>query len=335
MVLKAADELRHPAFLNDDYHWRESLYFNFNDTANQIGGWLYLWVVPNQPMPSGMLVSFYHGGWPDLAVNDKAMTAPGHCLVDGNRWVYCFKKDADHLIDADFDNVELFGMHFRRLDPLKRQHLSFDDGEGNGFNFEARFLMPPYDYADGVHPTPSWMAANRYHRAWKVDGNIRIAGKEYRIAATGDSDHSWGQRHSIEFCKNLFKMWSFQTADGKLSVSVLKQGIDENDNQIALGYVTRNGKVAAAREIETSARYDENGVQRDVTLTITDETGHVIRARMPEMHSYIGSGSWSTFWGYEGVGDYVVEGVGTVTGLISYFWPPRVTPQALAAGKWK
>jgi len=49
MVLKAADELRHPAFLNDDYHWRESLYFNFNDTANQIGGWLYLWVVHNHP----------------------------------------------------------------------------------------------------------------------------------------------------------------------------------------------------------------------------------------------------------------------------------------------
>ncbi|MBN9571747.1 MAG: hypothetical protein J0H30_12055, partial [Alphaproteobacteria bacterium] len=37
------------------------------------------------------------------------------------------------FIDADFDNVELSGLRFRRLEPLKRQHLSFDDGAGNGF----------------------------------------------------------------------------------------------------------------------------------------------------------------------------------------------------------
>jgi hypothetical protein len=56
---------------------------------------------------------------------------------------------------------------------------------------------------------------------------------------------------------------------------------------------------------------------------------------MPKMHSYIGSGSLEAFWGFEGVGDYIVEGVGTVPGLASYFWPSRVTPEALHAGKWK
>jgi hypothetical protein len=335
MVLKASDELRHPEFMNDDYHWRESLYFNFNDAANKIGGWLYLWVVPNQPKPSGMLVSFYHGAWPDLKVNDKAMASPGHRIVAGDRWIYCFKQDVDHLIDANFDDVELCGMKFRRLEPLKQQKLTFDDGEGNGFDLDARFMMHPYDYADGVHPTPPWMAANRYHRSWWVKGTLRIGGKEHPVSCTGDSDHSWGQRHSIEFCKNLFKMWSFQTSDGSLSISVLKQGIDERDTQIALGYVTRDGKTAAAAEVETSASYDENGVQQGVDLTVTDELGRTIRAQMPKMHSYIGSGTPETFWGYEGVGDYIVEGVGTVPGLISYFWPPRVTPQALHAGKWK
>lgn len=335
MVLKASDELRHPEFMNDDYHWRESLYFNFHDADNKIGGWLYLWVVPNQPKSSGMLVSFYHGPWPDLAVNDKAMNAPGHRITNGDNWVYCFKRDADYLIDADFDNVELFGLKFCRNEPLKSQHLTFDDGEGNGFDFEARFMMPPYDYADGVHPTPQWMATNRYHRSWWASGTLKIAGKEYQIKSTGDSDHSWGQRHSIDFCKNLFKMWSFQTADGALSISVLNQGIDEDDNEIALGFVTKDGKVAAAATVETSALFDENGVQHGVDLVVVDELGRTIRAKMPKMHSFIGSGTRETFWGYEGVGDYEVEGVGTVPGLISYFWPPRVTPQALHAGKWK
>ena len=146
-------------------------------------------------------------------------------------------------------------------------------------------------------------------------------------------DHSWGQRHNIEFAKNLFKMWSFQTSDGSLSISVLKQGV--GDKEVALGFVTRDGKVAAAATVETSAHYDANGVQSDVTLVVVDEIGREVRATMSKMHSYLGSGSRQSFWGYEGVGDYVVEGVGVVPGLISYFWPARVTNQDLQAGKYK
>jgi len=331
MVLAASDELRHSHMVNDDVHWRESLYFNFNDARNGIGAWIYLWVVPNQPKPSGMLVSFYHGGWPDLTINDLAMNAPGHRVLADGRWVYCFKKDADHLIAEDFDDVELFGLHLKRIEPLKTQHLTFDDGEGAGFDLTARFLTPPYDYADGVNPTPGWIAANRYHRAWAVSGSLRIGGQTYDIDARGDSDHSWGQRHSAEFAKNLFKMWSFQAPDGDLSISVLKQGVD--DKEIALGFLARDGKVASAARVETSASYDDDGVQSAVDLLVVDELGREVRATMPKMHSFIGSGSRESFWGYEGVGDYLVEGVGRVPGLISYFWPGRVTPAILQARK--
>jgi hypothetical protein len=335
MVLKASDELRHPEFLNDDFHWRESLYFNFNDPKNEIGAWLYLWVVPNQPAPSGMLVSFYHGAWPDLDINERAMASPGHRVVNGSNWVYCFQKNADYLLDQNFDDVELFGMKFKRLEPLKHQKLTFDDGEGNGFDFDASFFMNPYDYADGPFPTPEWMAANRYHRSWAVKGTIRIAGKEYKVATAGDSDHSWGQRHNENFAKHLFKMWSFQTADGALSVSILKQGVDEQDAQIPLGFVTRHGKASPVTEIQSKAQYDTNGVQHGIDLVIKDQTGQTIRAKMPKMHSYIGHGTRERFWGFEGVGNYVVEGIGDVSGLISYFWPSRVTPELLHAGRYE
>src|ERR1700753_1112779 len=101
MVLKASDELRHTSLVNDDYHWRESLYFNFNDPKSGIGAWLYLLGVANQPQASGTRVSFYHGAWPALSANDDAMASPGHLKVDGERWHYCYKQDADHLITAD------------------------------------------------------------------------------------------------------------------------------------------------------------------------------------------------------------------------------------------
>jgi hypothetical protein len=334
MVLKAGDELRHTSILNEDYYWRESLYFNFNDSTNRIGGWLYLWVVPNQPEPSGMLVSLYHGQWPDFTINDKAMSSDGHRIVEGDRWIYCFKRDVDYLIDEDFDDVSLCGMTFRRVEPLRRQHLKFEDPEGNGFDLEAEFLMPPYDYADGAHKTPYWMATNRYHRSWHAKGVLTIAGHRYQVDCTGDSDHSWGQRHNIEFAKNLFKMWSFQSREHGLSVSVLKQGVSEEDEQIPLGYVTRDGRVAAATRIETSASYDQDGVQSSIVLEVEDELGRVVKAQMSSMHAFVGSGSLETLWGYEGVGDYIVDGIGKVQGLCSYFWPARVTPARLSSGEW-
>jgi hypothetical protein len=328
MVLKAFDELRHP--YNDDPYWRESLYFNFNDPVNKIGGWIYLWVVPNQPAPSGMLVSFYHDRWPDLMINEKAMEAPGHRLEDATRWIYCFKRDVDFLLDADFDDVELCGLRVRRIAPLERYAVSFDDGEGASFDLDFRFMVPPYDYADGLNPTPPWIAANRYHRSHWVKGELRVSGQTLAIDCTGDSDHSWGQRDMRAFGANLFKMWSFQTSDGRLSISILKQGVD--GKEIALGFVAIDGSVASAATVETHARYDANGVQHDVDLVVTDELGREVRARFGQMHSFLGSGSH--FWGYEGVGDYEVEGFGTVPGLISYFWPERITAAELHAGAY-
>jgi hypothetical protein len=46
-------------------------------------------------------------------------------------------------------------------------------------------------------------------------------------------------------------------------------------------------------------------------------------------------GSRDSFWGYEGVGFYTVDGFGTLPGLASYFWPRRVTPEALFSGHYE
>jgi len=327
MVLKATDELRHPK--NDDYYFRESLYFNFNDEKNGIGAWFYYWVTPNKESPAGMLVSLYHGRWTDMNVNDKAMASPGHLLKDGDKWVYCFKKDVDHQLESDFDDTELCGLRLKRIEPLKRYKIQFDDGEGNSADIDAEFMMEPFDYADGVNPTPSWVAANRYHRSWWAKGTLKIAGKTYHVDCTGDSDHSWGQRHTGVFAENLFKMWSFQTPDGKTSVSAIQQGPE--GKEFALGFTVVDGKVASVATVEQDSEYDEAGVQKNVNLIVKDALGRIIRARFGTMHSNIASGE--SVWGYEGVGNYEVEGYGTVPGLISYFWPPSFTPAHLHSGK--
>lgn len=327
MVLRAQDELRHPK--NDDYYFRESLYFNFNDPTNEIGAWFYYWVTPNKESPAGMLVSLYHGRWTDLKINDHAMSASGHLLTSENAWVYCFKKDVDFQLETDFDDTELCGLHLRRVEPLKHYKIKFSDGEGNIADLDVNFMMEPYDYADGVNPTPSWVAANRYHRSHWTKGQLKIAGKTYNIDCTGDSDHSWGQRHMGVFVENLFKMWSFQSADGRTSISAIQQGPE--GKEFALGFVVLDGKVSSVATVEHTSRYDENGVQENVDLKVIDALGRVVNAKFKKMHSHIASGD--NFWGYEGVGDYEVEGFGVLPGLISYFWPKQITAGDLHAGK--
>lgn len=331
MTLREMDELRHTP--GDDYHWRESLYFNFNDTVHRIGGWIYLWLLPNQPLPAGMLVAFYHLGWPSLSINEASAASPGHRITDGERWIYCFQQNIADPVADDFDDFSLCGLRLRRLEPLQRYALSFEDDCANGFDLECRFMTPPFDYADGVNPTPPWMAANRYHRAHAIAGQLRIAGARYPVGCTGDSDHSWGQRDMGVFGDNLFKMWSMQARDGRLAVSVIQQGV--GTTEVALGFVSVDGELASARTISSSARYDAKGVQSGIELRVEDDHGRELRAKLAFMHSYVGWGSASQFWGYEGVGDFEVEGYGTVPGLTSYFWPSRVTPDALQAGKWR
>jgi hypothetical protein len=326
MVLAASDELRHPH--DDQYTWRESLYFNFADRASGLGGWIYLWVVPNKPLKSGMLVSFYKGVTDRLAANDLAFRAPGHRYVgDHDNWVYCYKQDVAPLITADFNDVELCGLRLVREEPLRRYRITFADELGNHADLAGEFPMRPYDYADGPHPTPAWVAANRYHRAWRVHGKLQIAGQTFEIDTTGDSDHSWGRRDMEEFSKHTFKMWSFQTRDARRSVSIIEQG-----HGLFLGFVDVDGDVRGVQEIRQRARYTATGVQHDIDVTMTDTAGRVVHARLPRMFSVIGHGEPEGLWGFEGVGDYEVDGWGTCTGVASYFWPPAIQPRALHEG---
>lgn len=187
--------------------------------------------------------------------------------------------------------------------------------------------MRPYDYADGPHATPPWVATNRYHRSWRVNGQISIGGENYAVDTTGDSDHSWGNRDMEEFSRHRFKMWSFQTPDARRCVSVIEQGAG-----LYLGFVNIDGDVRGVQHVEHATQYSATGLQRDIDITIVDTAGRSVHARMNEMFSVIGHGEPEGLWGFEGVGTYDVDGWGPCTGVASYFWQPKVTPAMLAGG---
>lgn len=323
MVLAANDELRHPH--TDDFFWRESLYFNFSDPRNGLGAWFYLWVVPNKPLKSGMLVSIYKGEHAVLDANERAYNSPGHrYLGDKGDWVYCYKQDVEPLLTADFDNVELCGLRLVRTEPLKSYEISFHDDNGARIELTAKFITPPVDYSEGVHPTPQWVAKNRYHRSWIATGNIEIGGERFEIATTGDSDHSWGTRDTEEYAKHRFKMWSFQSPNGKNSVSAI-----DRDGSMFHGFINIDGAIESIQSISHSTKYQASGVQNDIEVTLTDRAGREVTARLQRLFSVIGNGNPAALWGFEGVGMFAVDRWGPCSGLTSYFWPASTTPELL------
>jgi hypothetical protein len=326
VVLAASDELRHPH--DETYNWRESLYFNFADKSNGLGGWIYLWVVPNKPLKSGMLISLYHGVTDRRDANDLALQAPGHRYrgASGN-WVYCYKRDIEPLLTTDFDDVELCGLKLVRREPLERYEIRFADDTGAALSLDARFATAPYDYADGLHRTPWWVAKNRYHRSWRARGTATIDGQRFEIDTTGDSDHSWGTRDMAVFSQHTFKMWSFQTRDARSSVSVIEQG-----DGLYLGFVDIDGETRSVATIEHSGTYSATGVQEAIRVAITDVAGRRVEAFMSGMFAAIGHGEPDGLWGFEGVGCYEVAGWGECTGIASYFWPPTITAEQLHRG---
>lgn len=328
MVLTASDELRHAS--NDDFHWRESLYFNLADPDNEIGVWLYLWVLPNQEKKTGMLAAFYHGVHERFDILKLAQESPGHRIVESDgRWAYCVTQEFPDLVDADFDDISVGGLTLKRLDPLKTYAISYADDAGNTLSLDAEFLTIPWDYADGVFPAQDWVAANRYHRSWRAQGSLQLGSDSYRIDSTGDSDHSWGKRDGGEFTKNYFKMWSLQTPEGSHSLSAVEIG--ESDAEVPMGFVDIAGDTNGVASIDEHGLYTPTGVQHDVTVSVTDAVGRNVNAHLDSMFAAIGSGAEGAYWGYEGVGFYDVEDWGRCSGIVSYFWPGAVTPQTLSA----
>ncbi len=327
MVLKASDELRHK--WDKDRLWRESWYYNYSDPKNEIGAWLYLWIVPNQPLKSGMLVCFYHGIAAHFNSTDVAWGSSGHLLKGSNgSWTYCYKRDVPDLIDADLDDVELCGLSMKRLRPLKQYHLQFVDGANCIFDVDCQFMSEPWDFDDNIHPTPRWLAKNRYHRGWKARGRLTIAGQDYEVDTTGDSDHSWGTRDMGIFEQNNLKTYALQSPDGALSVKA--QMLGSPGKELPRGYIAHSEKMWAVKSIIESSRYTETGEMYDIRLRVEDVEGHVVEAHMDKMYAAVAGGGPNV--GYEGAGIYDVKGWGKCAGLASCWWSNAVTRDQLRNG---
>jgi hypothetical protein len=330
-MIVAADELRHGS--GDDTRWRESLYFCFADAATQLGGWIYVWVHPNRPRRSGVLVCLYHGLHLSPSALADARSAPNHSVwfPDGS-WIYCNYVSVPDLISQDFDEIHGAGLNLRRLGPLRGYQISYDDGTGTRLAIEYQFTSLPWDYREGVNDSPKWLAQNRYHRSGAAQGVVEIDSRRLVLSATGDSDHSWGVRDNVAMGGGDFTYWAFQHPSGDPTCSVILTGA--GDDKAVLGFLKLDDLSESMQRIDVVTRFGDEALQRGIAIKLTDRAGRVLRATMDRPYAAVHSGITENWcWGYEAVGSYQVDGFGECQGLASYFWSATSSVEDLLAAQ--
>jgi hypothetical protein len=255
MVLRADDELRHPH--TEVEEWRESQWYCFDMPEYEMGGAIYYAYTPNTPKPSARLIVYLTRGW---------NRAP-------NTLIYSFERDFA-IPEDEWDDLDVGGFaHFRRLDPLRRWHISFHDGERIELDLEADLFAGNWHWIDNVHETPKFLAGDRYHRPYAGQGTMILDGQRYRLDLTGDSDHSWGPRR----WGPLYKSKYVAGQCGRDWAMSLIEIVTADGGVRPYGFVWDGNRFSAISGFEIAADYDEDGIHRGAVMNIVDEERRLTR----------------------------------------------------------
>jgi hypothetical protein len=297
MVLRADDELRHPS--TDLPEWRESMWYCFDIPEKQMGGALYYSYMPNKPEPTARLIMYLTKGW----------------NREPNTLLYHF--DREFPIPAnEWDDLDVGGIvQFKRTDPLRRWHITYDDHERLRFDFDVDLFAGNWHYIDNLYETPKFLAGDRYHRPYAATGFMELDGERFAVDITGDSDHSWGPRRWGPLYKSKYiagqcgRDWAFQL----MEVQVLGGGL------FPYGYVWDGSKLSPITKLEITPFYDEDGLQKSIVLNIVDNEERLSRVEGTSFCS--APTEFDDVWNNDTYFNFEVDdGKHRGSGILSFYW---------------
>ncbi len=298
------DDYTHP--LGPEPNFNESMYFNFFDPKQSIGGFIRIGNRANEGRAE-VTVTVY--------------------LKDG-RVLFTFKRapiehnDAFDAGGARFDVIEptqklrtvyegsvLDLAEPRRMtDPRK----AFEESPKRRIRLDLVYdaVGPMYGSAGDEHESKrsadEQFAKAHYEQHMAVSGDLHLDGETLHIEGYGLRDHSWGPRYWQAIDGYEWLTMNFGPDLGAM-VSVIRRGPGEARTG---GVVVRDGALEAIRNAEVSADYEENGLyHRTVTARIETASGekHVIqgevkgfiplRNRREGLVTHIGEGMTEWRWG--------------------------------------
>jgi len=248
------DDYTHP--LGEEPNFNESMYFNFFDPEQSIGGFVRLGNRANEGRAE-MTVCIY--------------------LADG-RVLFNFKR-------APIDHNDAFdagGMKFEVIDPTECLRTTYTgrvsdlvDARAMSdpttafkesprrelvLDLEHRACGPMYGGSKNKTETDleaeNQFAKAHYEQHMKVTGTLEIDGEPLSIEGYGLRDHSWGPRHWQAIESYEWLTMNFGPDFGAM-VSIVRR---DADNESRGGVLVRNGEISFVKQAEIEAVYEENGL---------------------------------------------------------------------------
>lgn len=296
MVIRADDELRHPA--SEERDWRESMWYCFDMPEHKMGGALYYSYMPNIEKPGAQLSLYLIKGW----------------TREPNQLLYSYQREFP-IPDEEWDDLKVAAAHYKRVDPLKRWQISFHDGDRIDLEMDIDLYADNWHYIDNVFETPKYLAGDRYHRPFAAEGEMVLDGQRYALDLTGDSDHSWGPRRWGPLYKSKYitgqcgRGWAFQVFEGV----ALDGGV------FPYGFVWDGKRMSPITGLGIAPDYDEDGIQRGLTMNIVDNEERLTRVEGTSFCS--GPTEWDDVFNNDTYFNFEINGgEHRGSGIMSFYW---------------
>jgi hypothetical protein len=291
------DDYTHP--LGEEPNYNESMYFNFFDASQSIGGFVRLGNRANEGNAE-MTVCLY--------------------LQDG-RVLFTFKRaPIDHN-----DAFEAGGMHFEVIEPseslrtrysgrvveladaraMSDPSAAFRDSPKRKIELDLTHTAagPMYggtkDSQEDGRDSDNQFAKAHYEQHMAVSGTLRIDDEVTEINGFGLRDHSWGPRHWQAIESYEWLTMNFGPDFGAM-VSIVRR---DADHERRGGVIVKDGELRLITDAEIEAEFEDNGLyHKSVTARLElhdgermEITGEVkgfipLRNRRSGMQTHIGEG---------------------------------------------
>jgi hypothetical protein len=256
--LSPTDDDFHPPTGNDPY-WTETAWYAFDVPERSLSGSIYPLFRPNLGICS-------------LAVHvwDDTGSTPWDALYSRLLW---------HLPmpAGDLRSLEFEGLRYTTLEPLRRYHVEYRDGERLTLDLEYTGHRAPSVSTTQV-PTEV-TGISHFDQACDVRGRITLEGESFDIAGFGHRDRSWYDRPDNRARRSASVSFGDQSADEQF---ILFRALNLSSDQAADaplgGYLIRGGVssplVTATRRVVERV----DGRPRRFVVSLRDAEGRTLEA---------------------------------------------------------
>jgi len=253
-VLTPDDDRFHSPASNDPW-WSETCWFSFAHPEERMSGCFYPLFRPNQGVVS------------------LAVTVWDHTAHEP--WRVLYHRASWHLPLplTNLDRLELAGLRYEVLEPLRRYRVSYQDADSLRAELEYEGLIPAHEA--GVRD-----GHGHIDQPCRVRGEITLRGRRIAIDHADMRDRSWSVRRDDRPTRAAYSYGIASERENFLAMAIASPGLGgRGDVQpIVTGYLVRDGEksglVAGTRTIER----DGHAWPARVVLEARDALGRELRA---------------------------------------------------------